>query len=273
MRAFQSDDAFEKIREKIVSMEWAPGTRLSSNQIAAELGMSRTPVERALVNLERYGLVEAENGKYSVSTFSLNDIVELYQVKEAIETQAVKILLERGGLSDEQLKELRATAARHSAAAEEADNSAFFQEGMEFHFLLVQYAANSRLLQIHQMIRYETERAQLLNLLFPKMTDSISEHERLIDALARRDLAAALAAVSEHSCKTIERYQNILSQPTFHRAVLQLNHLPLGSPALSPGGQGQGGAAQEPRHHGEGPRPGRQPGGAYHPVGRVRCLL
>lgn len=129
MRAFQSDDAFEKIREKIVSMEWAPGTRLSSNQIAAELGMSRTPVERALVNLERYGLVEAENGKYSVSTFSLKDIVELYQVKEAVETQAVKILLERGGLSDEQLKELRATAARHSAAAEEADNSAFFQEG------------------------------------------------------------------------------------------------------------------------------------------------
>lgn len=62
MRAFQSDDAFEKIREKIVSMEWAPGTRLSSNQIAAELGMSRTPGERALVNLERYGLVEAENG-------------------------------------------------------------------------------------------------------------------------------------------------------------------------------------------------------------------
>lgn len=97
MRAFQSDDAFEKIREKIVSMEWAPGTRLSSNQIAAELSMSRTPGERALVNLERYGLVEAENGKYSVSTFSLKDIVELYQVKEAVETQAVKILLERGG--------------------------------------------------------------------------------------------------------------------------------------------------------------------------------
>ena len=148
MRAFQSDDAFEKIREKIVSMEWAPGTRLSSNQIAAALGMSRTPVERALVNLER------------------------------------------GGLREAQLSELLATAARHSAAAEEADNSAFFQEGMEFHFLLVQYAANSRLLQIHQMIRYETERAQLLNLLFPKMTDSISEHERLYHYYRVFDLQA-----------------------------------------------------------------------------------
>ena len=225
MKMYQSEDAIERIRQKIVSMEWAPGTRLSSNQIAAELGMSRTPVEKALANLERYGLVRVESGKYLVSSFSMQDIVELYQVKEAIECQAIKIILERGGLDAGQLQTLRDTVERHSVAGEAEDDHTFFQEGMGFHYLILEYAGNSRLMHIHQLIRYENERVQLLNVLFPQKTESVSEHLALIDALERRDLDGALAACSDHSRKTLERYQKILGEPTFHRAVLQLHNL------------------------------------------------
>ena len=132
MKMYQSEDAIERIRQKIVSMEWAPGTRLSSNQIAAELGMSRTPVEKALANLERYGLVRIESGKYVVSSFSMQDIVELYQVKEAIECQAIKIILERGGLDAGQLQALRDTVERHSVAGRPRTTTPFSKRGWAF---------------------------------------------------------------------------------------------------------------------------------------------
>lgn len=225
MKISQVNEALEQMREKIISLEWEPGMHLSSNQIASELGMSRTPIEKALILLEQYGLFTSTNGKLVVSSFDLNDIIELYQVKEAIETEAVKIILESGGLSDKQLQKLEETINNHSTAATNADNRAYFQEGMEFHRLLLEFAGNKRLILINETIRFQNERAQLLNILLPEQADSVSEHRELADALREQNMEAALRAASEHSRKTIERYRRILASPYFRRAVLEVSNL------------------------------------------------
>lgn len=225
MKASQVSEAFEIMREKITSYEWRPGSHLSSNQITSELGMSRTPIEKALMMLEQYGLVSIENGKFIVSTFDLTDLVELYQVKEALESEAVKIILENGGLTKGQVKQLKRIVESHSQAASTEDDRAYFREGMSFHRSILELSGNSRLCAIHDLIRYQNERAQLLNVLLPQQSDSIHEHMELINALEAKDLERALRASSEHSRKTIARFRKILASSSFRSAVLGVSSL------------------------------------------------
>ena len=225
MKAVHANDAFEQMKEKIISFEWVPGSRLSSNQIASELGMSRTPIEKALLQLEQYGLVTVENGKFIVSTFDLTDLIELYQVKEAIEAEAVKIILENGGPTEKQLAQLRQIVERHSHAASVDDDRAYFQEGMNFHQKILELSGNRRLCTINNLIRYQNERAQLLNVVFPQQTDSVNEHMQLIAALENRDLEGSIRAICDHTQKTIHRFRKILDSPAFRKAVLGLSSL------------------------------------------------
>lgn len=225
MKAIQVNDAFEQMKEKIISFEWVPGSRLSSNQIASELGMSRTPIEKALLLLEQFGLVTVENGKFIVSTFDLTDLIELYQVKEAIEVEAAKIILENGGLTEKQLTQLKQIVERHSHAANVDDDRAYFQEGMNFHQTILELSGNRRLCTINNLIRYQNERAQLLNVLFPQQTDSVNEHMQLIAALENKDLDGSIQAISDHTQKTIMRFRRILDSPAFRKAVLGLSSL------------------------------------------------
>lgn len=225
MKASQVSEAFEIMKEKIISYEWQPGSRLSSNQITTELGMSRTPIEKALMMLEQYGLVNIENGKFIVNTFDLTDLIELYQVKEALESEAVKIIVERGGLTRDQAKQLRQIVESHSHAASAEDDRAYFREGMSFHRSILEMSGNSRLCSMHDLIRYQNERAQLLNVLLPRQSDSVNEHMELIDALEAGDLDRALRASSEHSRNTIARFRKILASPSFRSAVLGVSSL------------------------------------------------
>lgn len=223
MKQSQVDEAFTRMAEKIVSLSWEPGKHLSSNQITSELGMSRTPIEKALILLERYGLVTSQSGKVIVSSFNLNDIIELYQVKEAIETEAIKIIMDSGGLTEKQLSTLRNTVNKHQTAGIKNDNKGFFQEGMEFHRLLLEFSGNSRLCLIHDLIRYQNERAQLINILLPQIEDSVNEHEAVIAAIEAGDKKAAIDASVLHADRTIERYREILGSPIFRRAVLEVS--------------------------------------------------
>ena len=225
LKASQVSDAFEIMKEKIISYEWIPGSHLSSNQIASELGMSRTPIEKALMILEQYGLVSMEKGKFIVSTFDLTDLIELYQVKEALETEAVKIIIEKGGLTKAQVSHMKKIVESHSQAASTEDDRAYFREGMSFHRSILELSGNRRLCIMHDLIRYQNERAQLLNVLLPQQKESVGEHMELIAALEAGDLEHALRATSEHSRKSIARFQKILGSSTFRSAVLGVSSL------------------------------------------------
>ena len=213
------------MKDKIISCEWESGKHLSSNQITQELGMSRTPIEKALLLLEAQGLIESQDGKFVVCTQSLEDIIEIYQLKEAIETQAVLIILANGGLKPDQIELLKRAVEDHTHAADVADDQTYFQSGMEFHALLLHFAGNSRLIKVHEQLQLQNERAQWLNTLMPDQEGSIEEHNKLVNALERRDAAAAVCAVQEHSHNTINRYTQILTSPLFRRAIIEVSNI------------------------------------------------
>lgn len=88
-----SEEVYEKIKMKILKNILEPGERLVEMELAEELSVSRTPVREALKQLEQDGLVTYYPRKGSiVSEVSVEDALELYEVRECLEGLAVKIV-------------------------------------------------------------------------------------------------------------------------------------------------------------------------------------
>ena len=94
MRA--SDKAYRKLLHEIVDGDLAPGTVLAEVEQSTRLGVSRTPLREALSRLMADGLVESAPGRGVVVTeISLENITELYEVREALEEQAARLAAQR----------------------------------------------------------------------------------------------------------------------------------------------------------------------------------
>lgn len=92
-----SERAYRALREEIVRWELAPGTVLAEVELAERLQMSRTPVREALARLVADGLAVAVGGRgLEVAPMDLDDVRELYEVRQALETQAARLAARRG---------------------------------------------------------------------------------------------------------------------------------------------------------------------------------
>ena len=91
-----SDRAYDALRSEILAWQLAPGTVLGEVEQAARLGVSRTPLREALSRLTADGLVEAQSGRgLVVASASLENVRELFEFREALETTAAALAAER----------------------------------------------------------------------------------------------------------------------------------------------------------------------------------
>src|SRR6516164_2754414 len=108
------EDVHALIRERIVKGELLPGNRLQDVQLAAALGVSRTPVREALLRLEREGLVESDpNRGFFVAPLSRKEVLETYPIVWSLECLALDSC---EPLTPPQVKALRQINAEMAAA-------------------------------------------------------------------------------------------------------------------------------------------------------------
>ncbi|WP_116998355.1 GntR family transcriptional regulator [Desertimonas flava] len=151
------EPVYERLRAGIVEGRYAPGARLVEQAIAAELGVSRTPVREALRRLESDGLVTSERNRgVVVRSISAAEIDDLYELRGRLESYAAE--LAAGRRTAEQLAALHAAAAEFSAAVEQvaaarrrgvqgsvAQTRALNAANRRFHDTVVAAAAHDRL--------------------------------------------------------------------------------------------------------------------------------
>lgn len=190
--------ATDEIRQMIQKGVLEPDRKVSIDQLADELGISRTPVREAVQRLEHEGLVEImPRVGVRVRRITPEEASDVYSLKSAIEPLAARWAAER---SAEQVpKRLEPLITRMSQAAEDEDVLAYADLIEGFHHTLIELARAPALEDVWATIRARVHWLRHMNLAQPgRIGASLRQHERVAEAVASGDGEAAFAAMLDH---------------------------------------------------------------------------
>jgi len=197
-----NERVYEVIRDMIVSRELRPGERIIEEELAEKLGVSRTPIMRALIRLNQEGLIEKipRKGTY-VKKFLLKDALAIYDVREVIEGLAAR--LAASSITDKQIQKMREIFEKAESLTKKEHFDAYVKADMKFHELLVQASGNKIILEIINNFRL---RINSFNIgLIRSPSETLKEHLAIIDALSKHKADLAEKLVRQHIRTTRER--------------------------------------------------------------------
>lgn len=200
-RALLRDDVYRRLRDAIVDGTLAPGEQLRDQELAAWLGVSRTPVREALLRLQQAALVASLPGR-STTVASLD-------TRAARDAQAVVAQMHRlavhdavGQLTADDLARMRDANARFRAALEAGDADAALDADDELHGIPVAAAGNAALAAVLEQFTPVLRRVERLRFSSLSGRGSVALHTRLIDLCEAGDREAA-ATVSHETWQTL----------------------------------------------------------------------
>lgn len=186
------------LREAIVSGRFAPGRKLSENELAGELGVSRTPVREALAMLrdERLVAIRPQLGTY-VTLISDDAVADAAFIREALECAAVRLTAE--GAGDAGLAQLRGNVARQGEAVEAGDLAAFDRLDDDLHKLLCELSGRRMVWDLSRRANGHLARVRRLSLPDPGyLREMVTEHEEIIRAIERHEPDIAEHTLRHH---------------------------------------------------------------------------
>jgi DNA-binding GntR family transcriptional regulator len=190
--------AYAALREAIVAMDLPPGMRLSENELAGRLGVSRTPVREALIRLRDEQLVEIvpQRGTF-VTPISARGVRDAQFVREALECAAVRLAAERA--TDDDVTELWAMIDAQHRARDTGDLEAFYLLDEAFHARLSDLSGHPIASTLAQRAKGHLNRVRRLSLPLPNYIQTmIAEHEAVVGAVENHDPETAETALRHH---------------------------------------------------------------------------
>ncbi len=194
--------AYEALIAALRAGTFAPGDRLREEDVAARLGLSRTPVREALRRLESDGIVEHRPRIGAViRELAHNELVELYEMRMVLERTAAEMAAQHGAEAEfAALQDLNdAIAAARSDPARGAAINVDFHRGLYLagrnRFLLeAARALNNALMLLGPTTFVDPARIDVV----------VTQHQTIIDALQARDSEAAGAAAEAHLATSLQ---------------------------------------------------------------------
>jgi DNA-binding GntR family transcriptional regulator len=192
------DRVYAAIKDAILSVRLRPGTPLVEAQLAEELGVSKTPVRAALEELEREGFVMRIlfKGTY-VTEVTVKDLMEIFQLRAVLEGLAARIATPL--FFPEELDQIARNLTASEAALAGGDLARCSELGKTLHDAIINKADNQRLMLITRNLDDHIQRFRAISdQVSGRLNKSVREHRRILDALHRRDPAAAEQAMRDH---------------------------------------------------------------------------
>ena len=190
--------AYDALREAIVAGQLLPGTRLSENELAEALGVSRTPVREALLRLREDQLVEVlpQSGTF-VTPISVRSVAEAQFLREAVECAAVRLAAARA--TERDVAGLQGLLARQEAARDAADAPTFHELDDAFHHALCDLSGHGIAWAVGRRANGHLDRVRRLSLPEPGyLAEMVEEHRRVVEAVEAGDPDLAEAALRHH---------------------------------------------------------------------------
>ncbi|MCU1565494.1 MAG: GntR family transcriptional regulator [Pseudarthrobacter sp.] len=201
------DQTLETLRRRIISLQLPPGEPLSENELAQEMGVSRTPVRESLILLREEGLVQVfpQIGSF-VSLVDLGRVSEAQFVREAIECASLKdATVDAAGLAG-----LREILQSQRAADAGGDVEEFFRLDEDFHRELLRLAGHESAWASVNSAKAHLDRARRLSLLDTRpISTLIQQHTAVVDALEANNMTDADSSLRLHLRGVFEDVQRI----------------------------------------------------------------
>ena len=190
--------ARDMIRTSILTGELGAGELYSSRGLAKRLGVSSTPVREALLALVNEGLMEpVRNRGFRVLVPSDRDLDEILELRLMVEVPATGRAAQL--LSARELDALQRLASTMATAAERGDLHGFLNRDMDFHLQIVGAIDNARVSEVVRALRLQTRLNGLRQMAASgRLSEAVSEHFQIVDALRARDTEAVEALMRRH---------------------------------------------------------------------------
>jgi GntR family transcriptional regulator of vanillate catabolism len=225
--ATQINHVVSHLRDMVLSGELVPGERIVEIPFAARLGVSRTPLRLALIELESEGLLERLPTRgYRVRAFSLDDIADAVDVRGVLEGMAARIVAERG-VTETELAGMTEAVRRgrdllniDARTGRAPDAEAWRAVNEQFHRVLVA-AANNRALTSALEHNNKIPMAGPGALPLPETPTDLEitfvrraqdDHEDLLSAIVQREGARAEAIMREHAYRSRENKRILIAR-------------------------------------------------------------
>lgn len=206
------DVVFKTLRTAILKGELKPGERLMELQLAAKLGMSRTPIREAIRMLEQEGLaVTIPRKGAEVAQITEKDMEDVLQIRRSLEDLAIRLSCDK--ISTMELQELRIAMEDFEEKTKSDQVVEIARADVKFHEILYKSSDNSKLLLLlnnlrEQMYRYRVEYLKDRSM-YPCL---IEEHRKMYDALKAKDKEKAAHYVEKHLCNQAEAMKKIIRE-------------------------------------------------------------
>jgi DNA-binding GntR family transcriptional regulator len=197
-RAGLHEQVAQRLRQMLVEGRIAPGAKLNERELCEALDVSRTPLREAIKMLAAEGLVELVPNRGAIAvSLGEDDIRHTFEVMAGLEALSGELAAQR--ITDDELAEIRALHFEMLAAWTRRDLSAYYRINAHIHRAINAAAKNPVL-----SATYDRVNARLHALRFRSNQDeekwgaAVKEHEKMVEALATRDVKAMRAVLSTH---------------------------------------------------------------------------
>jgi len=204
-----AERVYATLREGIVTAQLEPGRRLSENELAAPLGVSRTPVREALARLreDRLVAIVPQLGTF-VTLISPAAVADAAFVREALECRAVRLTAER--IDAAGLAELSANIVAQERAEADRDDEAFDLLDESFHQTICAHSGHEIAWSLSRRANGHLDRVRRLSLPDSRyLSQMVREHKALLAAIADGDADAAEASLRQHLMTVLSHLDDI----------------------------------------------------------------
>ena len=193
-----TDQAYDILKEKIISKQFPPGMRLVDSQLAKDYGISRTPLRDAIRKLYEDGLVTSYSRKgYCVFQPSKDDILEIFEIRLMIDVAAARKLIAE--ILPNNKEAYAVIEDFHNKFSMVAENEAFIKTDEGFHDKLIQMMGSNRLYEFYTEIRNQTRSfRRKTSVDKARIAKANNHHERICRGLLDLDLDATIRAMTDH---------------------------------------------------------------------------
>lgn len=194
----------DELRKSIVSGDLVPGQPIRQDAIAQRLGVSRVPLREALKTLEAEGQVVYQPHRgYSVAELSLSDLLEVYRMRELLESEAATVAT--GRFDDADLARIGDARLDVERAAADGDLVAMIAANRRFHFALLEPAGMPRLLRVVRTLWDATDAYRAVYYNSGENRERVRhEHNEIVTAATDRRAEELVRLLNAHRNHAVE---------------------------------------------------------------------